>query len=453
MSEEKVIYPVTKETMHAYAKSIFEPILKGESVTAVWVPMAGRRKWNRFIIENISLFGKELPNHDKYILLYVEPLDLTEESLIGYLRLIGESLIDSCKQNIHARDKVPGDIEKLFNAHASSYSELLDALRSLLLDITDSGLEVVFFLGEFDELTFGTKIFYKNLKSLWVRLYPRLHYVFLMTKIVDSQDYYYTWDELGEAILQNVVYVHLESGPDVDYLLREFSETFNVNLTEEYSRIIKETCGGHPYSMKVAMRILRDRSFNPPIEYEEALFENYELRSISTGIYERRSVKEQEVLQKVAKKDVLNEDDKRILHFLIQLGLVVADGESYRFYSTLFRQAVERFMKVQKASGIQKLSLDERTGAIMHNDNPIEESFTRQEYSILVLFLKNPGKVLTRDDIGAVLWGESSYEKYSDWAIDQLMSKLRKKLKQIGLDVDISTLRGRGYKFSQNTPS
>jgi DNA-binding response OmpR family regulator len=87
----------------------------------------------------------------------------------------------------------------------------------------------------------------------------------------------------------------------------------------------------------------------------------------------------------------------------------------------------------------------------MYNGNTVEESFTRQEYSILTLFLKNPGKVLTRDDIGAVLWGESSYEKYSDWAIDQLMSKLRKKLKEIGVNVEISTLRGRGYKFTQNT--
>ncbi|MFC1790807.1 helix-turn-helix domain-containing protein [Patescibacteria group bacterium] len=50
--------------------------------------------------------------------------------------------------------------------------------------------------------------------------------------------------------------------------------------------------------------------------------------------------------------------------------------------------------------------------------------------------------------MGEVLWGEASYEKYSDWAIDQLISKLRKKLKDLGLTDFLKTIRGRGYKLT-----
>ncbi len=449
--QDEIIYPVTEETMHAYAKSIFDPIIKGECVTTVWVPMAGRRKHNRFIIENISLFNKELPNHDKYLLIYVEPLDLTEESLAGYLRLIGESLIESCKKSDNAKDKVSPDIEKLFSQADSSYSQLLDALRKALLHITQSGLEVVFFLGEFDELSFSSKIFYKNLKSLWGRLYPRLHYVFLMTRIVDSQDYYYTWDELGEVILQNVIYVPIQFGVDEDYLLNRFSKEFGVNLSKEYSKVVKDVCGGHPYSMRVAMRLIRDNFFSSISELEKALIENYELKFITTGIYERRSEKEQEVLKKVVSKEALSEEELKTRHLLVELGLIEYSQEEYRLFSNLLSQVIENVLESQISVLGQKgiLSLDERTAAILYNGKTVEESFTRQEYSILTLFLKNSGKILTRDDIGAILWGDSSYEKYSDWAIDQLMSKLRKKLKEIGVNVEISTLRGRGYKFIQ----
>jgi DNA-binding winged helix-turn-helix (wHTH) protein len=456
MEENKeIIYPVTKETMHAYAKSIFDPILKGESVTTIWVPMSGRRKWNRFLIENIDLFKEELPNYDKYILAYVEPMDLTEESLNGYLRLIGESFLDSCKKNKYAKDKILPDIERALDKKESTYSELLETLRSILIDITDLGLEVIFFLGEFDELSFNTKTFYKNLKSLWGRLYPRLHYVFLMTRIVDNQDYYYTWDELGEAILQNVIYIPLRSGNDLDYLLKDFSTSYKVQISEEYLQIIKELCGGHPYSLIVSVRVLRDGSFQTPQEFKASLLSNYELSSISTGIYEKRSQKEQEILHKIVQKEKLTEEDLRMVHFLIELGLIEKDGDSYRLYSLLFTQAIERIITLHTTTSKKSktLTLDEHNGAIELNGETLEENFTRQEYSILTLFLKNPGKVLTRDDIGSVLWGDSGYEKYSDWAIDQLMSKLRKKLRQVGVDVEIHTLRGRGYKFTQNVNS
>ncbi len=448
---DEIIYPVTKETMHTYAKSIFDPILKGECVTAVWVPMAGRRKLNKFIIENIQEFEKELPHYDKYILSYVEPLDLTEESLVGYLRIIGESFIETCRKNPHTKNNIPENIETLFNSQTSSYSELLDALRNLLLEITNTGLEVVLFLGEFDELSFGTKIFYKNLKSLWTRLYPRLHYVFLVTKVVDIQDYYSFWDELSEPILQNVLYIPLPYGKDFDYLLKRFSAEFETQISDEYIAVVQETCGGHPYSMKAAIRLLRDHAFTTPIQFEETLLENYELQSVASGIYDRRSPEEQDVLLKIIQDKELDESEKKVTKFLIQLGLVIDENENYRPFSRLFLHTIEKRMKRDDNTQFPRsLTFDPQTGAVLYSGKTVEEQFTRQEYSILTLFLQNPGKLLSRDDIGSVLWGDSSYEKYSDWAIDQLMSKLRKKLKQIGSNIDIATLRGRGYKFIQN---
>ncbi len=446
---DEITYPVTKETMHDYAKSIFDPILKGECVTAVWVPMAGRRMWNRFIIEHINLFEKELPNYDKYLLVYVEPLDLTEESLVGYLKLMGKSFVEIAKSNKIAREQISDEDLKIFTNDTSTYPVLLEELRKLLLRITDSGLEVVFFLGEFDELTFATKIFFNNLKSLWARLYPRLHYIFLMVNNVESQDYFSYWDELGEAIRQNIIYIPLRRDTDFDYVLDTFAGKYNVALDENKKRIIKEVCGGHPYSMIVAVRFLRDSQVTSNEEFRMGLLDNYELRSIAVGIFDRRSENEKEALKKIFLQVPLSLEEEKTILYLKKLGFVIEKDHKYNFFSFLFKRAVEIAAALSAGDG-GELTLDERTGAILYNGKTVEESFTRQEYSILTLFLKNQDRVLTRDDIGSVLWGESNYEKYSDWAIDQLMSKLRKKLKQIGVDVEIATLRGRGYKFTQS---
>jgi len=85
---------------------------------------------------------------------------------------------------------------------------------------------------------------------------------------------------------------------------------------------------------------------------------------------------------------------------------------------------------------------------ILANGLPLEKELTLQEYHLLVGFLKNPKKIISRDEIAEILWGKKSFEKYSDWAIDQIISQLRKKLTQIGVSTkNLQTIRGRGYRL------
>ena len=53
----------------------------------------------------------------------------------------------------------------IFDEQNASYSQLLENLRQLLRKVTESGMDVVFLIGEFDELDFANTIFYNNLKT------------------------------------------------------------------------------------------------------------------------------------------------------------------------------------------------------------------------------------------------------------------------------------------------
>ena len=67
---------------------------------------------------------------------------------------------------------------------------------------------------------------------------------------------------------------------------------------------------------------------------------------------------------------------------------------------------------------------------------------------MLVCFLKNKGQIISRDQIGDVLWGDKAYDRYSDWAVDQLISQLRKKLIDLGIKgASLQTIRNRGYRW------
>jgi hypothetical protein len=63
-------------------------------------------------------------------------------------------------------------------------------------------------------------------------------------------------------------------------------------------------------------------------------------------------------------------------------------------------------------------------------------------------FTDHPSQIISRDQIAAIIWGSNSTQKYSDWAIDQLLSRLRAKLKNTGYQ--LSTIKNRGFYMTND---
>ena len=72
-----------------------------------------------------------------------------------------------------------------------------------------------------------------------------------------------------------------------------------------------------------------------------------------------------------------------------------------------------------------------------------EISLTRLEFELLKLFLENPGRVFTRDNLLNQVWGYDFYG--DDRTVDTHVKMLRGNLKEYRKF--IQTLRGLGYKF------
>lgn len=71
----------------------------------------------------------------------------------------------------------------------------------------------------------------------------------------------------------------------------------------------------------------------------------------------------------------------------------------------------------------------------------VEVNLTKTEYNLLVFFLKNRDKIYTRREIMQAVWDS----EVSLRAVDTTISRLRKKLKEIGKH--ITTRLGFGYGF------
>jgi DNA-binding response OmpR family regulator len=82
----------------------------------------------------------------------------------------------------------------------------------------------------------------------------------------------------------------------------------------------------------------------------------------------------------------------------------------------------------------------------MVNDTVL--NLTRKEINLLIYFINNQGRVLTRQAIAAHLWGDYTDNLDSVDFVYQHVKNLRKKITDAGGNDYISTLYGVGYKFS-----
>jgi DNA-binding response OmpR family regulator len=72
---------------------------------------------------------------------------------------------------------------------------------------------------------------------------------------------------------------------------------------------------------------------------------------------------------------------------------------------------------------------------------------TRKEYDLLVYFLINKNRVLTRQSIAEHLWGDYTENLGNFDFVYQHVKNLRKKIEQAKGGDYISTVYGLGYKF------
>jgi len=82
---------------------------------------------------------------------------------------------------------------------------------------------------------------------------------------------------------------------------------------------------------------------------------------------------------------------------------------------------------------------------LFKEEAPIQ--LTSTEYKIMKLFMENPGRVFTKQQLFEAGWGESHI--VDDNTIMVCISKLRTKIEDDGVTY-ITTIRGLGYRLEKN---
>ncbi|MCR5202927.1 MAG: response regulator transcription factor [Lachnospiraceae bacterium] len=91
------------------------------------------------------------------------------------------------------------------------------------------------------------------------------------------------------------------------------------------------------------------------------------------------------------------------------------------------------------------LSLDKNSHILKNVDSELSVALPSKEYTLMEYFLTNVNQLLSKEQITTYIWGYDTDVSYNNEEV--YISFLRKKLRYLGCDITIETIRGSGYRL------
>lgn len=98
-------------------------------------------------------------------------------------------------------------------------------------------------------------------------------------------------------------------------------------------------------------------------------------------------------------------------------------------------------VNIQDTITYKDLKLNLSNGSILYNGKSID--LTKNEIKILSCLIKNKGKIVSRDDLMDFMWNSNIFVDDNNLSVN--VTRLRKKLAEIGMEENIETRRRLGY--------
>lgn len=115
----------------------------------------------------------------------------------------------------------------------------------------------------------------------------------------------------------------------------------------------------------------------------------------------------------------------------------------------MFRvRAVLRRYQINTATEIEFGNLELNQAYLEMKVGQKRMNLPNKEFQLLFLLVSQPNKIYEREDLITKIWG-FDYEG-DERTVDVHIKRLRKRLAQIGANVEIKTVRGLGYKVNQH---
>lgn len=421
----KLNAPYSDEYVIGVAKKIFEPISRGESTFCRFFPGHGKSVRLRQILANPKFLKAGMGDiYGKLVIVAIDTYDYAVDPLNLYFVYVKRELIKSLRK-LGISLNLP---KSSFKDKDTSLVYIVEEIFSLTDAANEAGYKVIFII-DVSSHSLPKEI---ELYSAWARIVE--HNLNSVHTHIDSE----TSDlidkgTLPAVLIQSLVTVALPDRNVGDLYIDYYTKEWNIKLPKKTREKIFEICGNDSWLIKEALRIVRrgldlgslrsdpNLILKARIEYE--LFGKSEKEAVETQLNTGRLPGN---LEEIGRKlEEVNFWDKK--HHIPSI--------------------IEQVIIREQAAG--ELFTDPKKESLMLGAIDLSKKFAPLELKILIYLYEHKNAVVKREKIADLIWGKEEDEKYSDWAIDKLISRLRARLAQYTSLYRLVTKKGRGFVLEE----
>lgn len=236
-------------------------------------------------------------------------------------------------------------------------------------------------------------------------------------------------------LLENTIFHSLHRKKDIEQFVEYLEAKWDLKLSQKIKNKIVKECGGNFWFVKQAVRFLRDYP-----EREGEVFDHEQMKLRLKLTWQGFGRSEKGILEKIVKKQKeFNPDEFHSLDFSKKTGWIKKGKNGWQITIPLLAKFIQR--RLERVD----LIVDSR-GKIFLKGILVDGHFSAKEKRVMSLLISKKGKIVFREEIAKTIWAKGWEDFYSDWAIDQTISRLRKKLSELDISPQvIKTIRGKGF--------
>lgn len=409
-------------------KELGEQLAKRHSVVFIGMRRVGISNFLRFF-----LYHKNLRHHYshklKHLFIAVDLNDLIERTTYAFWVLTLKRISDSVG-NSAIDPKTKKYIETLFldGIQSKDLFILIENIKKALNKIIAQGVYPTIFFIRFDRISeSATAEFIANLEGIKDATHHKLAFVFTTSRGLNSISPK-VFSHTSLSLAQSQIYLKPASETDLAIICDAYIKRFGLRISEELENELKKLTGGYVQYLQLALIALNEpeNTINKPKELFEFLNSDERINLQSEELWEGLAEREQQLMLKILNNEKLNEKEIKEGKYLFESGFLTESQEIFSPLFEYFLQSKNEKEEGSKVSGKMELS--------------------KKEHLLFSYLKQNLDEICEREAIIEAVWPEEEALGVSDWAIDRLVARLRKKIKEEG-EFEIVTVKTRGFKL------
>lgn len=418
------------------------------------MPGCGKNDLFQSFDRNFDFWTSILKKSDiDFLIVFLDLTKLLDVSPIGFYKL----LLSKIYRNVLKVSEDDTQKEEIVNIYkeAVNNSDLFvvySAVEDLVKIVTrELNLKLCIIIHDFSTLSEFNKQFFNSIKAL--RNVDLWKITFAFSSDKDPLKIFTSslLDELYNLFLNKRILLELPKEEDAFLIMEEWERECGYKIPLKVRKRLFEITNGHPGYMKSINQIYQDT------KKDICYLDNNNLELIANEpVIKARSEKfwikldknYQDFLIEFVRNPSLKYDKK--MNYLENVGIVI-NGKNKRLFSKLLEYYIRNDLNAIPAEEIPiktGLYIDQRSKSVFIDGKRIEKEPTNSEFKILNLLYKKKGEIVSREELAEAIWGKNVIDKYSDWAIDRTVSRIRKKINDSARNPKyIKTIKGRGLRL------